>query len=177
MYPTVAKRSLVVSMAAALLLAACGGSPAPAPAPQNKIVGTWDADVRAMMTASMPAGQAMSADMEAMIKDAYMAVEFAPDGTNTMTSKMGGDEKKETGKWEFVSQDGNTYHLKLTSQTGEGDTKTDNGTAVFTDDDHVKITIDGEGPGAPPLGTSRAGSSRRSACPGLLELAGASPAT
>ena len=80
----------------ALLLIACGGAPqetaeeAPAAAaPPNKIIGTWDADVRAMMVASMPEGAQLPPEMEEMLKEAFMTVEFNADGTQRHDSEHG----------------------------------------------------------------------------------------
>ena len=57
---------------------------------------------------------------------------------------MGGEAENEAGRWELVSQEGTTYRLKLTSRTKAGDEKTQTGTAVFSDDDNVTLTIEGE---------------------------------
>ena len=74
-----------------LWLTACGGGGAPqetsqaapqeapqeapqAVAPPNKIIGTWDADVRAMVVASMPEAAEIPPDLDEMLKDAYMTV-------------------------------------------------------------------------------------------------------
>ena len=139
-----------------LWLTACGGG-APQEAPQeasqemsqadaspNRIIGTWDADVMAMMKASMPEGAEVPPEAEEMLKDAFMTVEFNADGTNVMAANMEGEEKEETGSWELVSQDGDTYQLRLTSDTAAGDEKTQNATMVFTDDDNMRITLEGE---------------------------------
>ena len=152
---------LVVALALPVILAACGGSSGDtasnAPStPQNKIIGTWKADMRAMMVSSLPEGEKIPPQAEEMLKDSYMTVSFNADGTNTMTSKMGGEPSDETGTWELVSQSGNTYTLKLTSKTRAGGEMTQNGTAVFADDDHVKLTIEGE-TDMPPMVLTRQG--------------------
>ena len=128
---------------------------AQAVAPPNLLIGTWDADVEAMVVASMPEDAEMPPGMEEMLKDAYMTVEFNADGTNVMTANMEGEDKEDTGSWELVSQEGSTYELRLTSTTGAGEEKTQNATAVFTDDDNVRITLEGEDAGPPMILTRR----------------------
>ena len=142
-------RLRLVALALPVLLAACsGGSTETASSepstPQNKIIGTWAADVRAMMVASLPEGRDVPPQAEEMLKDSYITVAFNADGTNTMASKMGGEAENEAGRWELVSQEGTTYRLKLTSRTKAGGEKTQTGTAVFSDDDNVTLTIEGE---------------------------------
>ena len=151
-----------------LWLVACGGGDAPqemseeapeeapeAAEPPNLMIGVWDADVQAMMVASMPEGAEMPPGTAEMLQDAYMTVEFHADGTNTMEANMGGEDREEAGSWELLSQDGDTYELSLTSQTGSGEEKTQNATAVFTDDDNVTVTLEGDDGGPPMILTRR----------------------
>ena len=66
---------------------------------------------------------------------------------NVMTANMGGEEREDTGSWELVSQEGNTYALRLTSHTDAGEERTQDASAVFTDDDNVRIALEGEDAG------------------------------
>ena len=149
---------------AVLVTSACGGgqpaaeAPAAAPekpeAPVNLLLGTWNADPQAMAMASLPEGQEPPPALIEALKDSYIKVTFNEDGTNDMEMKMGPEANTESGTYAVLSQEGKTYKLKLTSKTGDGSEKTQEATAVFTDDDNVTITLAGEA-GAPPMILSR----------------------
>ncbi len=66
-----------------------------------------------------------------MLNEAFMTVEFNADGTNVMTANMGGEEREDAGSWELVSQEGNTYALRLTSHTDAGEERTQGASAAF----------------------------------------------
>ena len=148
----------------ALVTSACGGgqpaaeAPAAAPekpkAPANLLLGTWNADTQAMAMASLPEGQEPPAELIEAMKDFYIKVTFNEDGTNEIEMNMGLEATTESGRYVVLSQEGNTYKLKLTSKTADGSEKTQEGTAVFTDADHVTLTLAGEGT-PPPMILSR----------------------
>ncbi len=157
-----ARRALGMLSIAVVLTSACGGgqpaaeapAPTPEPTPANLLLGNWNADTQAMAMASLPEGQEPPAALLEALKDSYVRVSFNEDGTNDMEMKMGPEATTESGSYVVLSQEGKTYKVKLTTTVADGSEKTQEATAVFTDDDHVTLTLDGEA-GAPPMILSR----------------------
>jgi uncharacterized lipoprotein NlpE involved in copper resistance len=126
---------------ALFVVALAGQAQAQVTASEDSLVGTWAADLVAMMAGEMEGmEESERAMVEAMMEGASMTITFNADHTMAMEMSMMGETESEAGTWSLVSATGNTLVVQTTSPEGEVDTVT----MVFNDENSVAATVDEE---------------------------------